>query len=160
MGGSIIIIGLSGISNLATNTETLSNGVRTSVSQTWSTDAGGSLVLGGTVDLNNSSGAARTLTVNGAGNTTFNGTIQNSFSGNSSNLTYSGAGILTLAGANTYSGVTTLSSGTLNIHNASAIGTGTFTITGGTFSNSSGGAITLSTNNAQSWNGDFTFGKR
>ena len=60
-------------------------------------------------------------------------------------MTKAGAGTLTLSGANTYDGGTTLSAGTLNIHNASAIGTGTFTITGGTFSNSSGGTIILST---------------
>ena len=67
------------------------------------------------------------------------------------------AGALTLSGANTYSGGTTLSAGTLNINNASAIGTGTFTISAGTIDNTSGAAITLNTNNAQNWNADFTF---
>ena len=32
-----------------------------------------------------------------------------------------------------------------------------FTISGGTIGNTSGAAITLSTNNAENWNGDFTF---
>jgi autotransporter-associated beta strand protein len=68
-----------------------------------------------------------------------------------------GAGNLTLNAANTYAGGTTLNSGTLNINNASAIGTGTLTINGGTLNNTSGSAITLSTNNAQNWNGDFAF---
>ncbi len=67
------------------------------------------------------------------------------------------SGTLTLAGSNTYSGGTTLSAGQLDLNNASALGTGTFTISGGTIGNTSGAAITLSTNNAQFWNGDFTF---
>ena len=72
-------------------------------------------------------------------------------------LTISGAGTLILAGSNTYSGGTTLSAGQLNLNNASALGTGTLTISGGTIGNTSGAALTLSTNNAQNWNGNFTF---
>jgi len=75
-----------------------------------------------------------------------------------------GSGTLTLSAANTYSGGTTLTTGQLNINNSgsggtsSAIGTGTFTInTGTTIDNTSVGAVTLSTNNAQAWNGNFTF---
>ncbi len=65
----------------------------------------------------------------------------------------------TLSGTNTYTGNTTLNGGSLNINSASAIGSGTLTIsaTGGTIDNSSAGAVTLSTNNPQNWNGDFTF---
>src|SRR5262249_6750962 len=60
--------------------------------------------------------------------------------------------------ANTYSGGTTLSGGSLNINNATALGTGAFTIAAGTtIDNTSAAAITLSSNNAQTWNGDFTF---
>ena len=72
-------------------------------------------------------------------------------------LTKAGAGTLTLGGSNTFDGGMILSAGQLNINNASALGTGTFTISGGTIGNTSGHAITLSTNNAQSWNGDFYF---
>ena len=71
-------------------------------------------------------------------------------------ITKSGAGTLTLSGANTYSGGLTLSTGALNINNAAAPGTGTFTINGGTIANTSGAAITLTNNNAQTWGGDFT----
>ena len=65
---------------------------------------------------------------------------------------------LTLSGNNTsFTGGVTLSSGTLNVNHASALGTGTFTINGVALNNTSGAAITLATNNAQAWNGDFTF---
>jgi autotransporter-associated beta strand protein len=72
-------------------------------------------------------------------------------------LTKNGTGTLTLSGSNSYSGGTTLNTGTLNINNATALGTATFTIAGGTIDNTSGAAITLSSNNTQSWNSDFTF---
>src|SRR5205814_258301 len=88
-------------------------------------------------------------------NTTFSGVISGS-AGNG--LTKAGTGTLTLAGANTFSGGLTLSAGTLNINSATAPGTGTFTISGGTINNTSGNnALALSNNNLQSWNGDFTF---
>lgn len=79
-------------------------------------------------------------------------------------ITITGGGTVTLAGANTYSGGTTISAGNaLNINNSgtsstnSAIGTGTFTISGGTIDNTTAGTITLATNNTQLWNGDFVF---
>ena len=45
----------------------------------------------------------------------------------------------------------------MNINHATAIGSGAFTIAGGTLDNTSGGAITLSNNNLQTWNGNFSF---
>ena len=69
-----------------------------------------------------------------------------------------GAGTLDLKGANTFSGGTTLNGGTLDIRNNTALGTGTFTINGGTITNGSGAAIALTNNNAETWAGDFTFG--
>jgi autotransporter-associated beta strand protein len=70
-------------------------------------------------------------------------------------LTKNNNGIVNLNTANTYSGGTTLNGGALNLNNASAIGTGPLTITGGALNSISG--TTLSTNNAQFWNGDFSF---
>jgi autotransporter-associated beta strand protein len=76
-------------------------------------------------------------------------------------LTKTGLGALTLSGANTFSGGVTWSGsniGTININNASALGTGTFTIKNNAkINNTSGAAITLTTDNAQVWNGDFIF---
>ena len=56
-----------------------------------------------------------------------------------------GAGTLTLSGANSYSGGTTLSAGQLNINNNSALGTGSFSPASGTIiDNTSGAAVTVS----------------
>ena len=80
----------------------------------------------------------------------------------SGNNTYAGsttvaAGILTLSGSVTSAGNTNLLGGQLDINNPNALGSGTLTITGGSLDNTSGGSITLATNNAQAWTGDFTF---
>ena len=81
----------------------------------------------------------------------------------SSTITISGtttvsAGTLILAGANSISRGVVLNAGVIDINNAGAIGTSTLIIAGGTIDNTSGGAVTLSTNNLQNWNGNFTFG--
>ncbi|NBV35303.1 MAG: hypothetical protein EBR81_16315, partial [Proteobacteria bacterium] len=62
-----------------------------------------------------------------------------------------GSGTLVLGGSNTYTGGTKLSAGRLNVNNAGALGTGLFTISGGSLDNTSGSAIALSFDNAQSW---------
>lgn len=94
------------------------------------------------------------------GTSTYGSTLVDSGGANKLALVVNG-GTLTLSGANTYSGGTTLTNaGQLNINNARAIGAtaSTFTITGGTtIDNTSAGAITLTNNNAQNWNGDFTY---
>jgi autotransporter-associated beta strand protein len=87
------------------------------------------------------------------GTLTYNGILAGS-----GRLTKAGAGALTLGGANTHSGGTTLSAGTLNVNHNTAVGSGTFTVSGAaTIGNTSGGARTWSNNNAQNWNADFTF---
>jgi len=93
-------------------------------------------------------------------------------------LTKAGAGVLTLNGANTYGGVTSLTNGTLtlngdntgaaggvtvaagttlNLGHANALGSGTLTFNGGTLDNTSGGLLTLGGSGAQTWNTGFTF---
>jgi len=81
----------------------------------------------------------------------------NAVAGGTSVVKNNGAS-LTITNANTYNGGTTLNAGTLNINNASAIGSGALTIAGGALDNTTAAAVTLSTNNVQAWNGDFAFG--
>ena len=73
----------------------------------------GTLTLNGTVTSTN-----QNLTVGGAGNTTINGAIGTG----SGTLTKDGSGTLTLSGNSTFSGVTTVSTGVVNIRHASALG--------------------------------------
>ncbi len=91
-------------------------------------------------------------------NSALNYTLGGSNGINTGTLTKNGAGSLVLNNPNSYSGATTLNGGTLHINNASAIGTGTLVINGGAINNTSGSLKTLSTNNPQNWNGNFTFG--
>ncbi|MGC4007422.1 MAG: autotransporter-associated beta strand repeat-containing protein [Pirellulales bacterium] len=112
-----------------------------------------SLIMGtGAVAMN----ASRTVTVTGAGTLSVGGTI----SGTGFSLTKAGtgAGGLSLAGANTFDGGVISSAGKLNVNNAQGLGTGLLSIGAGTtIDNTSGAAVTVSTNNAQTWNGSFTF---
>jgi autotransporter-associated beta strand protein len=144
------------------------NGTGTLILLGANTYTGATTINAGTLQLGNG-GATGSLSTSSA--ITVNGTLTFNRSGDiaqgtnfstaaitgTGSLIQNGSGNLTLNAANTYSGGTTLNSGTLNINNASTLGSGTLTINGGTLNNTSGSAITLSTNNAQSWNGDFAF---
>ncbi len=68
-----------------------------------------------------------------------------------------GSGNVTLSGANAHTGGTSLHGNTLYINGASALGTGTFTISGGAIDNNSAADVTMTANNPQVWNTDFTF---
>ncbi len=98
----------------------------------------------------------KSLTLNGAGGIVISGNIANT--GGTVALTKNGTGTLTLSGTNSFGGGVTLGAGTLNINSATALGSGAgaFTINGGTI-NATAGATVLTNNNAQLWNGDFTF---
>lgn len=59
---------------------------------------------------------------------TFSGTLQNTGAGSTLTLAKIGTGALTLATANTYTGGTNLTAGSILVNNASALGTGTITV--------------------------------
>ena len=137
--------------------------------------------LTGSSDITNSSGTAgdRTITV-GSANTNpavYTGIISNG-TATSVALTKNGTGTLAISGANTYTGLTTVSSGVLNIRNSNALGdvsNGTVVLTGaalqlqggisvgsesltisGTGISSTGALRNISGNN--SWGGNITLG--
>jgi len=69
-----------------------------------------------------------------------------------------GAGTLTLSGANSYSGATTLNAGRFNIGSVNALGTtATLTLSGGTIDNITGGLVTLSSNPVVNLGGTVAF---
>ncbi len=78
----------------------------------------------GTPVVENADPAAATLTVGNSANSSgvFAGTIQDGAGGGALSLLKAGSGTLTLAGANTYSGGTTISSGTLQVGNGGTAG--------------------------------------
>lgn len=132
--GAILTIGASGISDSAANTESFSNTLRPSTSETWTTAGGGTLVFNGTVDINGNAATTRTLTIAGAGTTTINGALQNSFAGSTGKFIYSGTGTLTLANTNSYNGGTTVSGsgGVLLATATGSLGAGNVSLTAGT----------------------------
>jgi autotransporter-associated beta strand protein len=76
------------------------------------------------------SDTARSLTIDGTGNTVISGAISNNTAGTAtaSSLIKAGAGTLTLSASNSYSGGTTVNAGTLVASNASALGSGTLSV--------------------------------
>lgn len=94
---------------------TLNTGITANESATIQSGVGGSIILGADNDW--SVASSRTLTVSSP--------ISGGFG-----ITKSGAGTLTLSGANTYSGGTTLSAGVLSISNANSLSSGSVSVTG------------------------------
>jgi fibronectin-binding autotransporter adhesin len=98
--------------------------------------SGSTTISGGTLQIGNG-GTGGTL---GGGNVVNNGslvfnrsdtiTVGNLLSGTGS-LTQAGTGTVILSGANSYSGATSLQAGTLQIDNATALGTSNVTLSGG-----------------------------
>lgn len=81
--------------------------------------------LSGSGTITNSlSGSARTFTAGANNSTSFGGVIQDGVG--TMSFTKTGGGTLTLTNANTYSGNTTISAGTLQVGNASAIPSGAY----------------------------------
>jgi autotransporter-associated beta strand protein len=115
---------LSGSGTLGTTSGTLTvNGGTLDLNGT--TQGVGNLTGSGGTILNNSTGTNVTLTIgnsNGTGGN-YSGVIVDNTTGTGTvALTKTGTGTITLSGANTYSGLTTVNGGILNIQNGSALG--------------------------------------
>ncbi|HCN78951.1 MAG TPA: hypothetical protein DIT13_17380, partial [Verrucomicrobiales bacterium] len=116
----------------------------TTGTETWTVNAGNTLTLAGT-----------TPSIDVAQNTA----TLNCVVAGTAGLAKTGAGILALGAANTYTGGTMLSNGTLALAHASALGTGTVTLGGANnpyLNNTSGSLITTSNNFV--WAGNFRQG--
>jgi len=113
----------------ASNTATLSGAVTLAGNST--INAGlGTLILGGGI-----SGSGNSLTLTGAGNTTISSAISTGTGG----LTLNGTGATILSADNTYTGATTVNSGTLQLSAPSTTG---YTVNGSLTVN--GGSVTVS----------------
>ena len=117
-----------------------------------SSSVGGTNTIANGNVVNPSAVPAATLTVNETSSTTFSGSMVDSMaeydaaSGSASgalSLALTGTGTLTLSNANTYSGSTTVSSGTLVVNGS--LGAGAVTVQGGTLAGNGtiGGAVTV-----------------
>jgi autotransporter-associated beta strand protein len=159
---------------------TFNNGVANAQLNQVSTSFGDTIIapilLKGSLDITNYA-AAKTLTIStggitssatsgtqiisnlgtAAGNVSMSGVIGDGSSGGKIAVVQNNANdILTLSGANTFTGGVTLSAGTLKLGSSTALGAtaGKLTITGGTLDSD---GKTISNNNPQDWNGDFTY---
>ena len=123
LSGNALTLAAGGI--VATNTcdsNTIALGLTLDADETWSTVAGGTLNVTGTVNLTDTLiPSDHLLTVAGAGNVSFGSTSVISGAGG---LTTAGSGTVTLAGNNAaYTGPTTVNAGTLIVQHNSALGT-------------------------------------
>ena len=98
---------------------TISAPISLQTAQTWTNNAGTSLTISGNVTNN-----GNTLTVGGNGSTIISGILGSGSGG----LVKSGTGSLMLQGANSFSGITTISGGTLNLANGGALQGTTVTV--------------------------------
>jgi autotransporter-associated beta strand protein len=130
-GNTLTINGTNANGNSAGNGITVSSGA-------------GAVTIGANVAI----GSAQTWTSYSSNPFTVNGVISGP-----QPLTLTGGGAFTFGGANTFTAGLTVNNSTLNLKNASALGTGTLTLNNTTtIDNTSGSPLTLSTNNNQIWN--------
>ncbi len=122
------------------NALTIQGAVRLSGgSRALTVDNSGGTTLAGGVFLSDSATSGRTFTINGAGPMTISGQVAD-FDGVGlpGSLVYSGSGVLTLSAANSYTGTTTLTAGTVAVGDDGALGTGILVFNGGSLQASGG----------------------
>jgi fibronectin-binding autotransporter adhesin len=136
--GNTLTLGASGIDmSNASQSLTLAGPVVIGASQTWNVDASQSLADSSTVDL----GATGTvLTFAGAGNKSFSGILSDA-----GGITKTGPGKLTLTNANTYTGNTSITAGTLLL-DFSSLTTTTNIVSSGSILNVGGATVNINGN--------------
>jgi autotransporter-associated beta strand protein len=126
--GARILMNVTGSANLgalvADGTVSLANSNDNSISRnvTVSSLAGGGVVRGN--GSGSGTGITAGLTISGSSNSTFSGTIANG-TGSVVSVTKSGSGTQTLSNANTYTGATTVTAGTLVLSSTGSIASST-----------------------------------
>jgi autotransporter-associated beta strand protein len=105
-----------GVTNSSSKSQTLSLPLTLTAGQTFNA-AGAALTVSGAID-----NGGYALTLDGANQTTLSGALSGTGS-----LVKNGAGTTTLSGSSSFSGGTVLNAGTLEVGNASALGTGSLT---------------------------------
>jgi len=118
-----------------------------------------SLAGSGIVNGNVSSGlnSSANLIINGSASNTFSGIIGNGLNNSVVSLTKSGAGVQRLTGINTYTGATTVSSGTLLVDTGASVAASTSIVNGGLLKvNGISGGVTV--NSGGSLGGSGTVG--
>jgi autotransporter-associated beta strand protein len=163
LGTGPVTLGITPQVTVSGNTLAVGGGVDDGLNTFGLTKAGaGTLALNGATNAYNglTSVTAGTLsftgaiTGGGAISTSGTGALSESATGvisGASTVTQGSSGTSVLAGNNsTLTGGVTITAGQLNINNDNALGSGTFTLSGGAF-DSTNGAHTVAANNAQTW---------
>ena len=148
--GNTLTIDAGGIvDNAGSGADTIGSSILLSSAQTWTNNSTTALTINGGISLSGSITSPTTLMLGGSGTTTISGVISNGGgAGATLGLVYNGSGTLTLTAAGsagTYSGGTTVYSGTLALGGAnntfSTVGTGPLTI-------NAGGTVDINADNA------------
>ncbi len=123
-------------------------------SQSWTNNSSNTLTVGGAI-TNSGNTTAFALTAGGTGNTIILGNISNGGTVGTTAMIKTGNGTLTLSGANTYTGGTTLSGGILTLSSAQALGGNGTVASVGTIK-FTGGILQFSGNNTTDYSSRFS----
>ncbi len=134
-------IGSLGGDNVVNGAITLTSGGGSSIFQSDS----GSLTLNGNITIA-ATQTSRGIILQGASNGSFNGVLSDLSGASTASITKNGAGTWTITGANTYTGVTAVTAGTLVVSGNNSAATGAVTVSSGATlggSGNLGGSVTI-----------------